>query len=103
MEAFKGKYERVSVDNMDEFLKEMGVNIDTDFNTQQLKNSSNLVCVIFVYVLALSNYLDKLLDLWVFFKKVTLMPTDDKLFLGELLAEEGCYSQQPGGGDIQLG
>ena len=33
MEAFKGKYERVSVDNMDEFLKEMGVNIDTDFNT----------------------------------------------------------------------
>ena len=25
MEAFKGKYERISVENLDEFLKEMGV------------------------------------------------------------------------------
>ena len=27
MEAFKGKYERISVENMDEFLKEMGVSL----------------------------------------------------------------------------
>ena len=26
MEAFRGKYERISVENMDEFLQEMGVN-----------------------------------------------------------------------------
>ena len=25
MEAFEGKYERISVENLDEFLKEMGV------------------------------------------------------------------------------
>ena len=25
MEAFMGKYERISVENLDEFLKEMGV------------------------------------------------------------------------------
>ena len=28
MEAFRGKYERISVENMDEFLKEMGVSFE---------------------------------------------------------------------------
>ena len=28
MEAFRGKYERISVENLDEFLKEMGVSFE---------------------------------------------------------------------------
>ena len=43
MEAFTGKYERISVENLDEFLKEMGVSFENIIKSyfEQIQTTKN--------------------------------------------------------------